>query len=108
MLYKFKSKAGSDVIMLATHADQVLVAMGRQSVPQGIVEVPDLPQIIQALEQALAQDAAAIEQAKMDAKRDGKAVPTLADAVGLHQRAWPLLTVLKQAKKEGQVVIWGD
>jgi uncharacterized protein YoxC len=108
MLYKFKSKAGSDVIMLAQNADQVLVAMGRQSATQGIVEVADLPQAIQALEQALAQEAAATEQAKTDAKREGQIVQMGTDAVSLYQRAWPLLTLMKQAISEGQVITWGD
>ena len=38
MLYKFKSKSGSDVIMMGPNGDEVLRLIGKQPAPQGIIE----------------------------------------------------------------------
>src|SRR5947209_4812054 len=52
-MYRFKSKADGDLIMLAPVADQILRIIGREPAPQGIIEVAALPQAIAALEQAI-------------------------------------------------------
>ena len=56
MLYKFKSKAAGDVIMLAASGDRVLRILGREPPPKGILEVAAMPAAMQALEAAVAQD----------------------------------------------------
>jgi hypothetical protein len=39
MIYKFKSKATGDVIMLGPHGDAVVApAIGREPAPKGIIE----------------------------------------------------------------------
>ncbi|MBP6776953.1 MAG: DUF1840 family protein, partial [Piscinibacter sp.] len=43
MLYKFRSKAAGDVIMLAANAEQVLRLLHREPAPTGILEVADMP-----------------------------------------------------------------
>ena len=43
MLYRFKSKAGADVVMLADSGEAVLRLLGREPAPQGILEVAALP-----------------------------------------------------------------
>ena len=50
MLYKFKSKAAGDLIMLGPNGDQVLRLVGREPAPQGIFEVEQMPGLVATLE----------------------------------------------------------
>ena len=56
MLYKFKSKAAGDVIMLGPNGDQVMRIVGRDPAPRGIFEVAHMSALIAALEAAVAAD----------------------------------------------------
>ena len=58
MLYKFKSKATGDLIMLEPNGRQVLRLIGKEPTAQGIIEVQDMPSAIQALQQAIETEAA--------------------------------------------------
>ena len=71
MLYRFKSKAGADVIMMADSAQAVLGLMGRAPAPQGILEVAALPGLIQALEAGVAYDEAQFQRAVYAARAAG-------------------------------------
>ena len=64
-MYRFKSKADGDLIMMAPVGDQLLRAIGREPAPKGIIEAAALPQAIAALEQAIA----AAELARVDSRR---------------------------------------
>ena len=59
MIYKFKSKAAGDVIMLGPNGDQVMRLLGREPAAKGIFEVEHMPRLIAALEHAVAADEAA-------------------------------------------------
>jgi acetolactate synthase-1/2/3 large subunit len=48
MIYKFKSKAAGDLIMLAPHGDQILRILGKEPSAQGIFDVADMPAAIAA------------------------------------------------------------
>jgi hypothetical protein len=98
MLYKFRSKAAGDVIMLGPNGDQVMRVLGRDPAPQGIVEPADLAAAIHAIEAAVAADEAA--RAGVDGARP-------ADVVSLRQRVWPLIEMFKRALAAGQPVVWG-
>lgn len=106
MIYKFKSKAAGDVIMLAASGDRILRLMGREPSAQGIFEVADMPAAISAIEQAVAADEAARKQAEADAIAEGGKLPP-SDHVSLRQRAWPLVEMLKRCHAEDAVVVWG-
>ncbi len=106
MLYRFKSKAGADVIMMADSADAVLRLMGRESAPQGILEAASLPGLVQALEAGVAADDDQFQRAVDDAKAAGEAVPRR-QGVSLRQRAWPLRELMQRSAKEGADVVWG-
>jgi hypothetical protein len=86
-MYRFKSKADGDLIMMAPVGDQILRLLGREPAPQGIIEVAALPQAIEALEQAIA----AAEKTRRDGRQDDADDEGGANAVGLQQRAWPML-----------------
>ena len=106
MLYRFKSKAGADVIMMADSADAVLRLMGRQPAPQGILELAALPDLIQALEAGVAADEAQFQRAVDEAKASGQPLPRR-QGVSLRQRAWPLHELLQRSLKEKADVVWG-
>jgi hypothetical protein len=110
MIYRFKSKATADLIMLGPQGDQVLKLMGKQPGPQGIIEVHQMPAAIEALKQAVAADdalRAAQAQAEHEAGSDEDQSIQDLDAVTLRQRAWPMVTMLNAALTEHQDIVWG-
>ena len=106
MIYKFKSKAAGDVIMLAASAEPILKLVGKEPAAQGIFEVVDMPGVISALEHAVADDDAARLHAGKEAAAEGCKTPA-ADAVSLRQRAWPLVEMLKRCHAADAVIVWG-
>ena len=107
MLYKFKSKAGSDVIMMGPSGDEVLRVLGKSPSPKGIIEPADMPAAIQAIEQAVAAEDAARQQAEAEAAAEGKPLAPRGESVSLRQRAWPLLELMKRAHPKGHDIVWG-
>ena len=106
MIYKFKSKAAGDVIMMGPTGDAMLRAMGREPSPKGIVEPGAMPAAIAALERAIA--AAEEERARADAEAEAAGEkPPPRPGVGIRQRAWPLIQMLKRAHAAGEPIVWG-
>ena len=97
MLYKFKSKAAGDVIMLGANGDQVLRLLGREPAASGIFEVEVMPGLIILLQAAVIAD----EAARADG---GGAAP---GAVTLRQRAWPLVEMMRRCHAANAVIVWG-
>jgi hypothetical protein len=106
MLYRFRSKAGADVVMLGESGDAVLRLMGREPAPQGILEASALSGLIQALEAGVAADEAQFQRAVDDAKTAGEPTPRR-QGVSLRQRAWPLHELMQRSQREGADVVWG-
>lgn len=82
MIYKFKSKATGDLIMLGPHGEQVLRLMGREPAAKGIIEPASMTAALAAL-----QDAVAAEAAR--AAGGDEADTDQPQAVALRQRVWP-------------------
>lgn len=109
MIYKFKSPATGDLIMLGPHGDQLLRLLGREPAPQGIIEPAAMPAAIAALQRAIEQDDAARAEprpavAAPDEPQDDDAPP---QRVGLRQRLWPMVEMLKRAHDADAPVVWG-
>jgi hypothetical protein len=106
VLYKFRSKAAGDVIMLGPNGDQVMRLVGREPASKGIFEVEHMPALIAALETAVAVDEAARQQAaergEAPGGREGKG-----DGVSLRQRVWPLVEMLRRCHVAREVITWG-
>ena len=102
-MYRFKSKADGDLIMMAPVGDQLLRIIGREPAPRGIIEVAALPQAIAALEQAIA----AAELARVDARKADDDDAGGANAIGLQQRAWPLLEMMRRSLGGRADIVWG-
>jgi hypothetical protein len=106
MLYKFKSKAAGDVIMMGPGGDQVLRILGREPAPEGILEVADMPAAMRAIEAAVLDDERARAQAETEAAAEGRALPPR-EAVTLRQRAWPLLEMIRRSLASQADIVWG-
>ena len=106
MIYKFKSKAAGDVIMMAPAGDDVLRLIGKLPAAQGIIEVGSMAAAIAKIEQAVAADEAARAQAEKDAAAEGKKLAPR-DGVTLRQRAWPLVEMMKRSMAESADIVWG-
>jgi Domain of unknown function (DUF1840) len=96
MIYKFKSKATSNLIMLGPDGDQLLRLIGREPQAQGILEPQSMFAAIADLQQAIAEE---------QAQRADQALP--AHKVGLRQRVWPMIEMMKRAQAAGEPIVWG-
>ena len=110
MLFKFKSKATSDLIMLEPDARTLLRMMLGDDPVQGIVLAQDLPATIARLETALAQ-ASANNSSHPNGVPTGP-TKTDEDALDEHtvqvgRRAAPMLQMLKRCQAEQADVVWG-
>ena len=106
MLYKFKSKAAGDVIMLEANGRQVLGILGKQTGPQGIITASEIAGSISALEAAIAKDETDSKAAAEEATARGEK-PLKAEGVSLRQRAVPFLDMLRRSQSEGKDIVWG-
>jgi hypothetical protein len=106
MLYKFKSKAAGDVIMLEPNGRRVLEIVGKDAGPKGIILPDQMPGAIGALEAAIAREEADQKAMIDEAKAKGE-VPPKFDGVSLRQRAVPFLDMLRRCEKAGAEIVWG-
>jgi hypothetical protein len=98
MIYKFKSPAAGDVIMLAPQGEQLLRLLGREPSAQGVFEPADMPALVQSLQAAIAS----AEAPPADAEGD-KPEPI----VGLRQRLWPMVEMMRRAQAADARIVWG-
>ena len=106
MIYKFKSKASGDIIMMGPTGDALLRAIGRAPAPKGIIEPAAMPAAMDAIEQAVLADEAARAEAEQEAAARGEKLAPR-EGVALRQRLWPMLDMLKRAGAAGEAVVWG-
>lgn len=107
MLVTFSSKAGADILMMAQHAKPLLTILGKTDgkdlLTRGVFMPEHLGDAIARLEQAIAaepkqnQD----EDADDDYPKDALRLP-----VGLRQRSFPLLDMLRRAQQQKVPVMW--
>lgn len=116
MLYKFKSKATGDLIMLEPQGKQILKLIGKDAGPKGIILPNEMLAAIDALHAAVAQEELAYEAAKEHAheavKTDSEqgAGPASVDGprgIRLKQRVVPFIDMLRRAHAEDKEVVWG-
>ncbi|MDR1969147.1 MAG: DUF1840 domain-containing protein [Burkholderiaceae bacterium] len=104
MLYKFKSQAAADVIMLQPDAETLLKIIGKSPGAQGIVTVQQVPAAVAALRQAIA---AQKQAANAPAAQKKQARDEEEDDVSLERRATPFIALLERSAAEGKDVVWG-
>jgi Domain of unknown function (DUF1840) len=99
MLIPFRSKAAGEFFMLDSHAQALFALMGKPYAPKGIIAADELPLRLTQLQAALKM-ASPAPQAQDDT------VDTVA-AVGMKQRAWPLLDMMSRANLKKVDITWG-
>jgi hypothetical protein len=108
MLYKFKSKVTSDVLMLERNGQEILQIIGKYSADkphQGIITPQEMPAAIEALESALHPPTATATRRPSD---DTNAPEEPAEiTVELRQRIIPFLQMLRQCVAHQQPIVWG-
>lgn len=106
MLYKFKSKATADLIMLEPSGRRVLQVIGKSADAKGILEVVDMDAALSALRAAIEQEEQELAEARRLAEAEGSVAPA-APEVSLRQRAAPFIQMLQRAQAEDVPVVWG-
>jgi cyclopropane-fatty-acyl-phospholipid synthase len=113
MLYKFKSKATGDLIMLEPQGKYILKLIGKEPGAQGIILPSEMMTAIDALNAAVAQEELAHQAAK-EAAQSGNVLETgaapAADGsrtISLKQRVVPFIDMLRRAHAEDKEVVWG-
>ena len=104
MLYKFKSPASGDLVMLEANGRRVLEIIGKQTGPTGIILPEQMAGAIQALEAAVALEDA--QSAAADGHQTLSANPT-EPAVGLRTRVWPFVEMLRRCQAANKEIVWG-
>lgn len=104
MLYKFKSKAAGDLIMLEPNGRRVLEIIGKDPAAKGIILPAEMGPAAAALEAAISREEA--EQEALAEDTEG-ASNTLPRPVSLRQRAVPFLEMLRRCERAGQEIVWG-
>ncbi|MBX3589224.1 MAG: DUF1840 domain-containing protein [Ramlibacter sp.] len=106
MIYKFKSKADGDLIMLEPSGRRVLEIIGKDAGPKGIITAQQIPGAIQALDRAIAHEEAIHKPAGSEgAEMPEGHEPTV--SITLRQRAKPFLDMLRRCEAAQADVVWG-
>jgi hypothetical protein len=110
MLFKFKSTATADLIMLEADGRRLLRIVLGDAPVKGIVQWADMPAAIQALEVAVQADE---EMRRRWAERQASGTQGADDAatapepVRLGQRALPMIKMLQRCQREQADMYWG-
>ena len=106
MLYKFKSKAAGDLIMLEANGQRMLEIIGKDAGPTGIILAAQMQAAMDALNQAVAAEEVQ-RQAALDQARAENKTPPRFEAVSLRQRAHPFIEMLRRCQQAGADIVWG-
>jgi Domain of unknown function (DUF1840) len=106
MLYRFKSKAAADVVMLEPNGKRLLEILGKDPSGPGIVLPAQMGGAIEALHAAVAEEEAEFERRRQEALANGEAPPD-PDRVSLRMRVAPFIELLQHSLREGVEVVWG-
>ncbi len=102
-LFVFRSKAAGSFIMVPDTARQLLEIIGKPASDRGVITAAQidaaLARLLEAVEAAAPPDPGASPGAHDD--------PSAPVAVGLRQRAYPLIQMLRAAREHNVDVTWG-
>ena len=117
MLYEFKCRATGTVTMTESVGRKIVELMGKSPGPKGIITVDQMPGAIAALEAACKRENELLAAARN--KTRGTVAPPDPQAakaddsegdphlIGICQRVYPLIEMLKQSHKAGRDITWG-
>ena len=119
MLYRFKSKACADVVMLALPGKALLEALGKDTQGPGILQPADMTTALQRLDAAAQADRALREahaqalQARKEAQAQHLPAPSMddvpqpVDSIALQVRFKPFTDMIRHSLREDCPIVWG-
>jgi len=113
MLVKLTSSTSGEVILFAEHAHRLFEIIGKERTARGVFALEQLPDALARLRQAVADEKVARprdpqaqpDRAEHDKAEDADAAQ-LEPAVGLAQRAYPLIRLMERTQKDGGFILW--
>jgi cyclopropane-fatty-acyl-phospholipid synthase len=106
MIYKFKSKAAADLIMLEVNGRQLLKILEKnfpEQQAQGVLTVAQMPRAIQAIEEAIAAE----DRAHAEAAQAGSPQGAARLGISLRQRLAPFLAMVRRCMQANEPIVWG-
>jgi hypothetical protein len=107
MLITFKCRAAPDVVMLENLAQYLVGIVGKRLGERGVITHDELPAAISKLEAAVATDKQerAEHEGHFHENEEGHEHHEI--PIGLAQRAYPFLDMMRAAQKENADIMWG-
>ncbi|GAB2905454.1 DUF1840 domain-containing protein [Paraburkholderia jirisanensis] len=107
MLITFKCRAAPDVVMLENLAQYLVGIIGKRLGERGVITHDELPAAISKLEAAVATDKQerAEHEGHFHENEEGHEHHEI--PIGLAQRAYPFLDMMRAAQKENSDIMWG-
>jgi hypothetical protein len=102
MLVRFNTKSAT-ITMFGDVATKLLRLMGQSGDVPGAILAADIPRAVERLKNAVNAEP---DQPKQQQK--GQESENAESAVGLKQRAFPLIELLERAASRGDTVMWED
>jgi Domain of unknown function (DUF1840) len=106
MIYKFKSRATGDVIMLEANGRRVLQILGKEPTSAGILLVSEIPAALKAIEDAVIAEEKT-QKLAIEAARASGLTPPVFEVVSLRQRTTPFAEMLRRSFKDDREIVWG-
>lgn len=106
MLYRFKSQATADLVMLGADAQAALRLIGKDLIPEGVISPDQLPRAIDILQRAWQEDHALRLREEKTAPEPMVQTEEADPDVRLSQRLVPLVNMLELANKGSVAVVW--
>lgn len=106
MLYRFKSRATADLLMLEPHGRRLLTVLGKDPDGPGVLTVAQMPAAVQTLRADVEADNRYWQDVRAQAEADGEVPPPLPQVMW-HTRVTPFLETLGLCQAEGADLVWG-
>lgn len=102
----FRSRAAGEIVMMGDTAQRLLALIGKPMSERGVISADQIADAIERLTSAVAQEKrlAGAGQGEIGAQGGD---PSAEPRVGLAQRAFPLVGMLRAAQRSGADVTWG-
>jgi len=107
MLYRFKSRATADLVMLEASGRRLLDILGKDASGPGILLPAHMPAAVAALQAAVQAEEVERERLAREAQARDEPLPEVADGVSLRMRAAPFIEMLQHCMREDTEVVWG-
>ena len=124
MLVRLTSSTSGEMIMFAKHARRLFEIIGKECTARGVFTLPQLPEAILKLQQAVEENRPLVLEAERKAREEGEKVnedeglaedaevsaneknDTEFENVHLNQRAYPLIRMMELTQNEGGFILW--